>query len=291
MLHLMQPSQAGANGSQQGCNLFDVLVENDSAEERQALAFQTAVLVPRHARFLLSDVTRMRPLLPSSVDTAYHCIVVDPPWENKSVGRGAKYPTLPSHRLLGLPIPRLMHPEGVLALWVTNRERLRRFVEEKLLPAWGLVPVAQWFWVKVTARGVLVTPLEVAHRRPYEVILLARKTPSGSTRSHGASQLSVEPAPVAGQPAAAAVSPAPAAENPARAAGDPAPAIPHNLVLVACPEEHSRKPPLGRLLAPLLPPQPRCLELFARNLVAGWTTWGNDALRFQTLDRFKTARA
>ena len=49
--------------------------------------------------------------------------------------------------------------EGMLALWVTNRERLRRFVEAELLPAWGLVLAAEWFWLKVTARGALVTPL------------------------------------------------------------------------------------------------------------------------------------
>lgn len=35
---------------------------------------------------------------------------VDPPWENKSVGRGSHYPMLPSRRLLGLPIGRLLHP-------------------------------------------------------------------------------------------------------------------------------------------------------------------------------------
>ena len=35
---------------------------------------------------------------------------VDPPWENKSVGRGSQYPMLPSRRLLGLPIGRLLHP-------------------------------------------------------------------------------------------------------------------------------------------------------------------------------------
>ena len=52
--------------------------------------------------------------------------------------------------------------DGLLALWVTNRERLRRFVEAELLPAWGLAPAAQWLWLKVTARGALVTPLVTA---------------------------------------------------------------------------------------------------------------------------------
>ncbi len=30
----------------------------------------------------------------------------------------------------------------------------------------------------------------------------------------------------------------------------------------------------------------RGAQLFARNLTAGWTSWGNEVLRFQTLDRF-----
>lgn len=57
---------ADVGGSAQGCNLFDVLIGNARGEERTALAFQTAVLVPPRARFLLSDVARLRPLLPSA---------------------------------------------------------------------------------------------------------------------------------------------------------------------------------------------------------------------------------
>jgi N6-adenosine-specific RNA methylase IME4 len=48
---------------------------------------------------------------------------------------------------------------GLLAMWVTNRERLRRFVDQELLPKWGLEQVATWFWLKVTNSGQLVSPL------------------------------------------------------------------------------------------------------------------------------------
>ena len=68
--HALAPAGPGervdAGGSAQGCNLFDVLIGNACGEERTALAFQTAVLVPPRARFLLSNVTRLRPLLPSA---------------------------------------------------------------------------------------------------------------------------------------------------------------------------------------------------------------------------------
>ena len=50
--------------------------------------------------------------------------------------------------------------EGCLvAMWVTNRERHRRFVEQELLPFWGLHIVATWHWLKVTRAGEAVTPL------------------------------------------------------------------------------------------------------------------------------------
>lgn len=49
------------------CNLFDVVVEHKGAEECEALAFQTRVVVPPRCRFLLSDVTRLRPLLPRAL--------------------------------------------------------------------------------------------------------------------------------------------------------------------------------------------------------------------------------
>ncbi len=43
----------------------------------------------------------------------FQCIVIDPPWESKSVERGRNhtghYPVLPSRNLLTIPLPRLMH--------------------------------------------------------------------------------------------------------------------------------------------------------------------------------------
>lgn len=44
-------------------------------------------------------------------------------------------------------------------LWMTNREKLHRFVEEELLPAWELQLRAIWTWLKVDTSGKLVGPL------------------------------------------------------------------------------------------------------------------------------------
>lgn len=61
-----------------------------------------------------------------------------------------RYKTLPNRYFLSLPIKQLCHTDGALVgLWVTNREKLRSFVEKELFPAWGVAHVATFFWLKV----------------------------------------------------------------------------------------------------------------------------------------------
>ncbi|KAL0944419.1 MT-a70 family protein [Colletotrichum truncatum] len=52
-------------------------------------------------------------------------------------------------------------------------------------------------------------------------------------------------------------------------------------ILFAVPDIHSRKPNLRSLFDKLLPQGFRGLEVFARNLTAGWWGWGDEVLRFQ----------
>lgn len=61
-----------------------------------------------------------------------------------------RYPTLPNRYLLSLPIKQLTHKDGgLVALWVTNREKLRGFVEKELFPSWGVRHMATFYWLKV----------------------------------------------------------------------------------------------------------------------------------------------
>ncbi|EFN52846.1 hypothetical protein CHLNCDRAFT_36694 [Chlorella variabilis] len=163
-----------------------------------------------------------------------------------------------------------MHAGGCLvAMWVTNRERHRRFIEQELLPGWGLRHLATWHWLKVTDGGQPVGRLDIEHRRPYESLLLCW------------------PAHLPDPPGAPA---APAAGGDA-SGGSCFHVLREPLVVVAVPPaSHSRKPHLGPLLLPLLPDGARCLEMFARELHSGWTSWGNEGLKFQSKQRFQRRR-
>lgn len=49
--------------------------------------------------------------------------------------------------------------EGFVVLWMTNREKLWRFVEQQVLPAWDLHVIATWLWLKVTNAGQPISPV------------------------------------------------------------------------------------------------------------------------------------
>ena len=70
-------------------DIVNRLVTCDSASSHRISVDNDDYLLPPRCRFLLSDVTRMRALTHDS--TKYNVIVIDPPWENKSVKRKKTY--------------------------------------------------------------------------------------------------------------------------------------------------------------------------------------------------------
>ncbi|KAL5185679.1 Methyltransferase-like protein 2 [Glycine soja] len=54
-------------------------------------------------------------------------------------------------------------------------------------------------------------------------------------------------------------------------------------VIMSIPGDYSRKPPIADLLLEYVPgfKPSRCIELFAREIMAGWVAWGNEPLYFQ----------
>ncbi|KAK9270182.1 hypothetical protein L1049_025758 [Liquidambar formosana] len=132
--------------------IFNNLVANETNDDVEAEFFNIQYILPRKSCFYMSDLGQIHNLIPDEPDCGFNLIVVDPPWENRSAHQKSMYPTLPNRYFLSIPIKKLSHTEGALvALWVTNREKLRNFVEKELFPTWEVKYVATFYWLKVTS--------------------------------------------------------------------------------------------------------------------------------------------
>jgi hypothetical protein len=67
----------------------------------------------------------------------------------------------------------LQESSNLVALWVTNRPRMHRFVREQLLPAWGLQHVATWLWLKVRPAGCNPATVRLQFQRLGVVLVIA----------------------------------------------------------------------------------------------------------------------
>ncbi|KAJ8376704.1 hypothetical protein SKAU_G00072840 [Synaphobranchus kaupii] len=234
-------------------DLFTRVTENPVHHAREVSLMGERYLLPPHCSFLLSDITRMQPLV--NYGKTFEAIVLDPPWENKSVKRSNRYSFLPSSQLRQLPVSLLSAPGCVVATWVTNRQKHLRFVREELYPHWGVEVLAEWIWVKVTRSGEFVFPLDSPHKKPYEMLVLGRFR--GDMEQKSSSSEASEPV------------------------------LPDHRLIVSVPSLlHSHKPSIAEVLKEYLGPDAACLELFARNLQPGWTSWGNEVIKFQRLSYF-----
>ncbi|XP_072708781.1 N(6)-adenine-specific methyltransferase METTL4 [Ciconia boyciana] len=233
-------------------DLLSCVTENSSNCAKIVLLMGQKYLVPPKSSFLLSDISCLQPLL--NYKKKYDVIVIDPPWENKSVKRSNRYSHLSSWQIKQIPIPALAAPNCLVVTWVTNRQKHLRFVKDELYPHWCVKTLAEWHWVKITRAGEFVLPLDSLHKKPYEVLVLGRV--QGDVKEALRTSEDVLP-------------------------------IPEHKLIVSIPcSLHSHKPPLTEVLAEFIKPDVECLELFARNLQPGWTSWGNEVLQFQHVDYF-----
>lgn len=234
-------------------DLLSCVTENNTDYAKIIHLMGQKYLVPPKSRFLLSDISCLQPLL--NYENKYDVIVIDPPWQNKSVKRSNRYSHLSSWQIKQIPIPELAAPNCLVVTWVTNRQKHLRFVKDELYPHWSVKTLAEWHWVKITKSGEFVFPLESSHKKPYEVLVL------------GKVQRSVD--------------------LPLRKSDMEVLPIPEHKLIVSVPcILHSHKPPLTEILTEYIKPDAECLELFARYLQPGWTSWGNEVLKFQHIDYF-----
>ena len=188
------------------------------------------------------------------MNNKYDVIVIDPPWQNKSAKRGSKYAWLDFNDIQKMPLDDLASENCLYLIWVTNKLKVVDFVENDLFSSLGAQKLATWYWLKLTTTFEPVYPLNSLHKRPYESVILACNcSKSGRLCNHND--------------------------------------IPKQLMIssVIC-SIHSSKPPLDDILRYFLPRkynEMKRLEMFARNLLSGWTSWGNQVLLNQNINCFK----
>lgn len=192
----------------------------------------------------------------------FDCVILDPPWPNRSVRRthktaGSTYSTVPTLRdtiklLIDMELEELLAMDCLVGMWITNKPAIRDLSlrDGGIFDRWGLDCIEEWLWLKTTEHGEPVMSIESLWRKPYEVLLLGRKRKKPGGQNTSADEaISVK-----------------------------------RRVIVGVPDMHSRKPCLKSLLEPLLsdPNSYRALEIFARHLVAGWWSWGNECIKFNS---------
>ncbi|KAF4980727.1 hypothetical protein FDECE_17816 [Fusarium decemcellulare] len=178
---------------------------------------------------------------------AFDLVVLDPPWPNRSARRKTdKYATvsnLDEMRRLLLQIPLTSHlaPDGLAAVWITNKPSIHEFLTSPT----GLF--AAWGLEAVTEWTWL--KVTTSGEPLFDVESTWRKPWE---------KLII-----------------------AKRIGIRKPDTLKPKVMVAVPDVHSRKPNLRGLFQHVLGDGFLGLEIFARNLTAGWWSWGNEVLRFQ----------
>lgn len=186
---------------------------------------------------------------------AFDFILLDPPWPNASAKRKSSYSTASQLRdlkrmLLDMDLDTYIPPSGYVGIWITNSPNIRDLVlgEDGLFESWNLTLVEEWIWVKTTRYGEPVTSIHGVWRKPYEVLLLGK---APAHRMAIAAELEEERI--------------------------------VKRVIFGCPDLHSRKPCLKVLIEGLQMVRVvggRVLEIFARYLVAGWWSWGDEVIKF-----------
>ena len=221
--------------------------------------------IPPHSAFMLSKVGQgeaahfskmASKLLPeptlSAAPSQFDFVLLDPPWENRSARRSNAYASRRQAnedpmRVLGSMLGMHIAPGALVACWITNKASVRDAALQAF-ESWGIEWVEEWAWLKVTIHGEPICDLDGSMRRPYEILLIGKAVDVTLDRSDNSTS----------------------------------PKSTTKRLIVGVPDLHSRKPCLKEIIEPMMMHRRsyRALEIFARNLTAGWWSWGNEVLKY-----------
>ncbi|KAI2469411.1 MT-A70-domain-containing protein [Annulohypoxylon bovei var. microspora] len=202
--------------------------------------------IPDQSQYLLGSIKSKRGIFLADAPM-FDLIVLDPPWPSRSVRRKQNsYKIANDMRetrglLTGIPVTSHLKPDGLVAIWVTNKTA----VTDLLLSPTGIF--SEW---GIECIGEWVW-LKVTNSGDPVVDIEAQWRKPWERLLIGRKRGATWQAPIPTK------------------------------VILGVPDVHSRKPNLRHLFQNILPENYNGLEVFARNLTAGWWSWGNEVLYFQ----------
>ncbi|KAF2145511.1 uncharacterized protein K452DRAFT_120985 [Aplosporella prunicola CBS 121167] len=240
-------------------NPDDRLVTLSITHQRNSLQKTYSFNIPPGSTFLLSDCKHTTDFrnsircMSQEHDTPkrFDFILLDPPWPNSSAKNKNTYNTTRdlsemSRLLLKMELDAYINPNGIIGVWITNRPSVRDLVldpENGLFASWNITLCEEWVWLKTLHNGEPVLSLDHNLRKPYEVLLLGRRPENQYEWATPLNHVK-------------------------------------RRVIAAVPDLHSRKPCVKRLVGDLLEEGYSAMEIFGRYCVAGWWTWGNEAIKY-----------
>lgn len=188
------------------------------------------------------------PFAPFSFDL----VMADPPWpwaaySDKGLEKSpeAQYATMSMEAIAAFPVGDLLAPGGVLFLWCT----WPLFAAQAALAArWGLEVKTGGVWAKRTPSGKLRWGTGYLLRSVCEPFLIATLKGSGFRGASEPNRIET--------------------------------IFPDGFELDGLAREHSRKPDEAYALLERVLPAARRLDLFSRQSRPGWSSWGNEAGKF-----------
>jgi N6-adenosine-specific RNA methylase IME4 len=238
---------------------LDMTVSQSGIEDTQPSPKYRFTIPPR-STFFLSDSTHSDAFRTSfreltdeyTLPRHFDLVLLDPPWPNRSAKRKGAYQSYFSmpyikRMLLRMDLDIYMEHNALVGVWITNKEALREHVlgPGGLFETWNVGLIEEWIWIKTTTKGEPMFDIDTVLRKPYEILLLGRAAPNSWTTMTHATAIK-------------------------------------RRVIAAVPDIHSRKPCLKELLESYMPDPTdySALEVFSRYLVSGWSSWGNEVLKY-----------
>jgi len=129
-----------------------------------------SIFLPKKSSCIMCNLNQLKK---SSLEDSYDLILADPPWANKSAKRKQTYATYENSKDLNSQFESIPFELATkyTAIWVTNNSKVTEFVE-KYMQDLDFHRKLTIYWVKITSKNELVTPLESLHKKPFEKLMV-----------------------------------------------------------------------------------------------------------------------